>query len=97
MKVSDWLRTRITDYTPGVGRVFVVCGAGPHAGCNRVIPYYRLYGPRANRVGCPHCGQVYFRPATIAEWKAALWLAWGWITRQGDPRMPMRTAPNKYA
>ena len=94
----DWLRQRITDYTPGVGRVFVVCGAGPHVGCNRVVPYYRLYGRgRRAKAACPHCGQIYFRPAQIPEWRAALWLAWGVLTRQGDPRMPLRTSESRYA
>lgn len=97
MKVSDWLRKNVTDYTPGVGRVFVICGGGPRSGCGRVVPYYRLYGPLARKVGCPYCGQLYFRPAPIPEWRAALWVVWGWISRQGDPRMPMRMVHDRYA
>ena len=91
--MSAWIRRRVTDYTPGVGRVFVTCGAGPNPGCNRVVPYYRLYGSGIKTVGCPHCGNTYFRPTQIPEWRAALWLLWGFlITRKGDPRMPFRVA-----
>lgn len=96
-RLADWLRQRVTDHTPGVGRVFVVCGASGHAGCNRVVPYYRVYGCSPKRVGCPKCGQVYVRPALIPEWKAALWVLWGWISRQGDPRMPLRQVTSPYA
>lgn len=94
--IAEWLRQRFTDHTPGVGRVFVVCGGGRMAGCNRIIPYYRLYGEAA-KVGCIHCGGHYFRPAQIPEWKAALWVLWGHLSRKGDPRMPMRTVLGKYA
>lgn len=94
--VTEWVRRKVTDYTPGVGRVFVVCGAGPHPGCNRVVPYYRLHG-KGRPTGCPHCANTYFRPAQIAEWRAALWLLWGWLTRQGDPRMPFRVITDRYA
>lgn len=77
--------------------MFVVCGALGHPGCGRVIPYYRLCGRGVRTVGCPKCGALYFHPARIPEWRAALWLVWGWVTRRGDPRMPLRTAASKYA
>ena len=96
MHIAERLRAKFTDYTPGVGRVFVVCGGGGHQGCNRVVPYYRLYGREA-KVGCIKCGCVYFRPAQIPEWKAALFVLWGFLTRRGDPRMPMRIVSDKYA
>jgi hypothetical protein len=96
-RLKHWLRRKITDHTVGVARVFIVCGAGKHIGCGRVVPYYRLYGKGITSVGCPKCGQIHFRPATIPEWRAALWLFWGWVTRQGDPRMPMRIMTDTYA
>lgn len=89
--IQDWLRRRVTEYTPGVGRVFLVCRE-----CQRVVPYYRVYGPKAH-MGCPHCANDTYRIARIPEWKAALWLLWGYVSRQGDPRMPIRQAPTKYA
>lgn len=95
--IADWLRQRITDYEPGVGRVFVQCGAVSKAGCGRVIPYYRLYGRHLKRTGCPHCGKAFFSPTRIPEWKAALWLLWGWVSRQGDPRMPLVQARSPFA
>ena len=94
--IGNWLRNTFTDHTPGVGRVFVLCGGGSMVGCNRVIPYYRLYGQVA-QTGCPHCGRHYFRPARIPEWRAALWVLWGVISGKGDPRMPMRIVTDKYA
>jgi hypothetical protein len=97
VRLTDYIRARITDYTPGVGRVFVVCGAGPHVGCNKVVPHYRLYGKGIATLGCTRCGNTYVRPANIPEWKAALWLAWGYLTRKGDPRMPLRMTSSPYA
>lgn len=87
----DWLRRRLTDYTPGVGRAFLVCRA-----CGGVVPYYRVHGPIRTATGC-RCGHTYVRPATIPEWKAAGWLLWGWLTRRGDPRMPIRQVDSRYA
>lgn len=94
-RLADWIRTKTTDYTSEVGRVFLRCGAGPKSGCNRVVPHYRLYGK--GKPGHCRCGHVYVRPAQIPEWQAAVWLLWGYVTKQGDPRMPMRQAPNRYA
>ena len=92
MRLSAWLRGKVTDYTPGVGRVFIACRE-----CHRVVPYYRLYGRHLPRAGCPHCAHLYFHPVQIPEWKAALFVAWGFLTKQGDPRMPFRVIENKYA
>jgi hypothetical protein len=93
--LEDWLRRKVTDYEPGVGRVFMRCGAGQYAGCNRVLPYYRLHG-RHKTVGCPKCGGLYFRPVVIPEWLALCWLVWSYCTGKGDPRMPMRK-DDRYA
>lgn len=90
MQLSDHLRSRLTDHTPGVGWVFLACCL-----CQRTVPHYRLYGKRVS--GKCYCGHDRFRPVQIAEWKAALWLAWGWLSRRGEPRMPLREAPSKYA
>ena len=91
MRIADWLRAKVTDHTPDVGRVFVVCGSARTGGCGRVIPYYRLYG-RVAQMGCPHCGNIYFSPRRIPEWKAAWLVIWGYVSGKGDPRMPMRKA-----
>jgi hypothetical protein len=81
------------DADPHVGRVFVCCRE-----CQRVVPYYQLYGKNAEiaRLGC-QCGSTLFRPVTIPEWKAFLWLAWAWVQGKGDPRMPVHQVANKYA
>jgi hypothetical protein len=60
------------------------------------VPYYRLTG-RTAYLGCRHCGQVFFHPTRIPEWRAAVWVLWGFVTKQGDPRMPIRQAASKYA
>ena len=96
MSLTDKIRTRVTDHTPGVGYVFIVCGSAKKSGCGRVIPYYRLYGGIAKN-GCPYCDGIYFSPKRIPEWKAAWFLFWGWLTGRGDPRMPMRKVASKYA
>lgn len=90
MHIGEWIQARVTDYTPGVGRVFVRCTS-----CQRVVPYYRLSG-RIVSYGC-RCGNKYFRPVNIPEWQAALWLAWGWVTGKGDPRVPERKVDTHYA
>lgn len=91
-RLTTALRHRLTDYTPGVGRVFLIC-----KDCHRVQPYYRLYGPAGQtRMGCA-CGCPYVKPATIPEWKAAWWLLWSAVRRKGDPRMPYRTIEDRYA
>ena len=90
--ISDWIRKRVTDYTPGVGRVFLAC-----RGCERVVPYYKLYGKGITTNGCPHCGHLYFQPKQIAEVYAAWLLLWAYVTKQGDPRMAYRKIDSKYA
>lgn len=90
MSLVDSLRARLTDYTPGVGRVFVCC-----RDCQRIVPYYRLYGRGVS--GACFCGNETFRASTVPEWKAGLWLLWGWVSRQGDPRMPLRMLESPYA
>lgn len=90
MSIGEWIQRRVTDYTPGVGRVFVRCTQ-----CQRVVPYYKLTG-RIVRYGCA-CGNKHFRPVNIPEWQAVVWLAWAWLRRKGDPRMPMRTVDSNYA
>lgn len=98
MALRAWVRRKVTDHTPGIGRVFLICGAKSVAGCGRVVPYYRVYGKGKNKtLGCPHCGQSYYRPAQIPEWRAALWLLWGWISKNGDPRMPIDRVTSPYA
>ena len=79
--------------TPGVLRVFLACDA-----CRRVVPHYRVYGSKAVTPGKCRCGQTQYRPTTLPEWKAALWvLGAGWLWRkticrqvEWDPRMPIR-------
>ena len=92
MGIGEWIRKRVTEYTPNVGHVFVAC-----RGCERVVPYYRLYGKHIKSHGCPHCAHLYFAPVQIPEWKAAIYVAWGFLTKQGDPRMPFRVVGSKYA
>ena len=96
MSIAARLEKRLTSHTADVGWVFVVCGSPKTGGCGRVIPYYRLYGKVA-RTGCPYCASIYFSPRQIPEWKAAWLLFWGWLTRRGDPRMPMRKTLSPYA
>jgi hypothetical protein len=94
----EWLRTRLTNYTPEVGRIFVCCDD-----CKRVVPHYRITG-RHGRLTC-RCGGRLFRAKTISEWRAAWWtlvvgLFWRrLICRQveWDPRVPMRIVTGKYA
>ena len=94
----DWLRRRLTDYTEGVGRVFVCCDT-----CHRVVPHYRVSG-KHGRITC-QCGGRVFRAQRIAEWRAAWWvlgvgLIWRrWLCRQADwdARVPMRVVTNPYA
>lgn len=93
-----WLRTTLTDYTPDVARVFVCC-----EDCHRVVPHYTVSG-RTGRLDC-RCGGTTFRARRIPEWKAAWWvLVVGLLWRKTvcrradwDARVPMRTAPSKYA
>ena len=81
--------------TPGVLRVFLACDV-----CRRVVPHYRVYGSKGMAPGHCQCGATQFRPTTIPEWKAALWvLVVGWFWRktvrryaEWDPRMPVRHA-----
>lgn len=96
-RLHDWLYAKFTTSDPDVGRAFIACGAGSHAGCNRIIPYYRVYGRNTKNLGCPSCGNTYVRPVNIPEWQAALRLLWGWLTMQGDPRITIRRVPNRYA
>lgn len=78
--------------TPGVLRVFLACDR-----CQRVVPHYRVYGANATTPGCCPCGNIQYRPVTIPEWKAAIWvLVVGWFWRktvrrcaEWDPRMPV--------
>lgn len=88
----DWLRQTLTEYTPGVGRVFVRCDD-----CKRVVPHYRITG-RLGKLDC-RCGGRVFRPATVSEWQAAWWvLVIGLLWRktlcrkaEWDPRVPWRS------
>jgi hypothetical protein len=96
--MQDWLRSKFTDYTPGVTRVFIICDD-----CKRVVPHYIVSGPRG-RTNC-RCGGTTFRPRRISEVRAAWWvLVAGLLWRKTilqredwDARLPVRDADSKYA
>lgn len=96
--MQNWLRQRLTEYVPGVGRVFICCDE-----CRRVIPHYTVSG-RHGRLRCD-CGGTVFRAATLPEWRAAWWvLAVGLLWRKTlrrradwDPRVPLRLVSSRYA
>lgn len=94
----EWLRKRLTEYVPGVGRVFVRCDE-----CQRVVPHYTITG-KHGRLDC-RCGGRVFRPVRLPEWQAAWWvlvvgLLWRRTIRRRpdwDARVPVREAMTRYA
>jgi len=92
-RLIDWVQSKGADAVPGVGRMFMVCRE-----CHRVVPYYRVYGPSERALTSCYCGHDTYRTAVIPNWKAALWLLWGFVlTRKGDPRLPIRKMDSPYA
>ena len=98
-KLADFIRSRITDYTPGVGRVFLRC-----KDCRRLIPHYRVSGKTAaSNLAC-RCGCPYMRPAHINDVLALAWVIYAFVWRRlirrlddWEPRMPFRVNDNPYA